>query len=155
MGAFPGRSKLAIGMKLNHEKRRLYKSLRDPYPHLHELRREAYAGEANFGRGRSSAEGKSKSLVEDSEIEESEYESSESESEEKETPAAVPTKYKAAHVDRTEVVASDSELIAEMRHIQDELKQQRNETRILIDYVTTVSNEVRQLRHQYCRLQGE
>lgn len=109
-------------MKINHEKRRLLGTLRDPFPQLNPLREAVYSNGRLVEPVRNNGGGGSGRSVE-------------------EIVSGAPTD-------------AEAKIIRELRRMQDELRRQRTETRGLVDHITAMAQEVRQLRSQLLSFTG-
>jgi hypothetical protein len=133
-------------MKINHEKRRLMGTLRDPFPQLNPLRETVY---------RMACASMSNSNIQ---IASCDLNPAAVNQPVTELPSTESTKNAISPApeisDRPKVTNESGEqgVIRELRRVQDDLKRQRNETKLLTDYVSAVAQEVRQVRSQLLSL---
>lgn len=136
---FPNRTDKAIAMKMNHEKRRLAGTLRDPFPHLNPLRQLVY-GDDNKPRQRGTLQRPdSIPAIARSTQQPAQQPQQQQAVKEHSNPHSSPQENK------------DQYYLLELRKLQLELLQQRRETRHLIEHVLTVAQEVNHLRKQLSR----
>lgn len=143
-------------MKINHEKRRLLGSLRDPFPQLNTLRETVYkmnSTDQSSGHGgvRRIMDYRATVPTEPSRINRPSIAPTTA------TPATNQTSIAAQtfsaitstiHSHDTTDMDLEQSVIRELKRIQEDLKRQRNETKVLTDYVSAIAQEVRQVRTQ-------
>lgn len=162
MKHFPNRTDKAIAMKINHEKRRLMGTLRDPFPQLNHLRESVYKLADNSSSSsiggkhlRHSNNGNQESMAKTLEngqnfIHQSQLRSALTKSDHHHHHSNDSNSNSSSNNNTThhQEDLMEMNVIRELKRIQEDLKRQRNETKLLTDYVSSIAQEVRQVRSQ-------